>query len=60
MKVEIEQVGRSSCCLVRLGKHELNFKTRVEAEAFAKQLQARVNAPHPLPARGNEVLSVRS
>jgi hypothetical protein len=59
MKVEIEELGRSSYCLVRLGKHALNFKTRAEAEAFTKQLQARVNAPHPLPASGNEVLSAR-
>ena len=60
MVIRIATVERSSSSLVRLGEYELSFKTRAEAEAFAKQLQERVNAPHPLPERSNKMLPLRS
>lgn len=60
MEIEIATAERSSGCLVRLGEYELSFKTRSAAEAFAKQLQERVNAPHQLPERSSEMLPLSS
>ena len=56
MKVEIEEKYGSSLCLVKLDSIELNFKSRTEAEAFVTRLQARLDAPHSLPPRSNEVV----
>ncbi|MCM2318985.1 MAG: hypothetical protein NDI93_06595 [Pseudomonas sp.] len=60
MKVEIEEVSGSSSWLVKLDTCKLNFKTRAEAEEFAKRLQTRLDAPHPLPSSCREVLSEMS
>ncbi|HYQ38334.1 MAG TPA: hypothetical protein VER09_05285 [Pseudomonas sp.] len=59
MKVEIQEVEDSSCWLVRVDVCELRFKSRAEAEAFAERLQARLDAPHPLPSSCREELSER-
>jgi hypothetical protein len=60
MKVEIEEVDGASCWLVKLDTCELHFKSRAEAEAFAERLQARLDAPHPLPSSCREVLAEQS
>ncbi len=39
-----------TCWQVRLGKHQVSFRSEEEARQFVATLQARVQAPHPLPA----------
>lgn len=34
---------------VRLGKHQISFRSEAEARQFVATLKARVQAPHPLP-----------
>ncbi|MNN44634.1 hypothetical protein D3C81_1589330 [compost metagenome] len=57
MKVEIEEVVGKMDWVVRLDTCAVNFKTQDEAKAFAERLQARLDAPHPLPGSCREVLS---
>ena len=37
------------CWQVQLGKHQVSFRSEDEARQFVATLQARVQAPHPLP-----------
>ncbi len=55
MKIEIEEKHGAALCLVKLDSIELNFNSRTEAEAFVTRLQARLDAPHSLAPRSNEV-----
>lgn len=60
MKVEIEAIDGSSCWLVKLDNCALRFKSKAEAQTYAERLQARLDAPHPLPSSCREVQHQRS
>ncbi|WP_376749587.1 hypothetical protein [Stutzerimonas nitrititolerans] len=49
MKIDIENLSGEAGCKVRLGGHEVRFTTEAQAKAFVQRLQARLQAPHPLP-----------
>ncbi|MBU0808046.1 hypothetical protein [Pseudomonas spirodelae] len=42
---------------VRLGKQTVTFRSEPEAREFVSTLQARLNAPHVLPAEQQRVAS---
>ncbi|WP_312341232.1 hypothetical protein [Stutzerimonas nitrititolerans] len=49
MKIDIEITAGATGCKVRLDSHEIPFTSEAEARAFVQRLQARLQAPHPLP-----------
>ncbi|QQE91193.1 hypothetical protein [Azotobacter chroococcum] len=57
MKVEIVEVqGKSKAAwIVRLDGYTITFRSQTEAQAFAEQLQTRLDAPHDLPVSCNDV-----
>jgi len=60
MKIEIEQAQGKTDWEVRLDTCTVNFHSQEEAQAFAERLQARLDAPHALPASCDEVLKALS
>lgn len=54
MIVRMEQAGNQAGYVVWLNQYRVRFNSQSKAEAFVAQLQARLQAPHPLPARGNQ------
>ncbi|WP_177412440.1 hypothetical protein [Pseudomonas cavernicola] len=57
MNVEIEEVQGEAGWVVRLDTCTVNFRSQGEAQAYAARLQARLDAPHALPASCSEVLT---
>jgi len=51
MKIDIENTSGETGCKVRLDSHEVRFTSEAQAKAFVQRLQARLQAPHPLPQR---------
>ncbi|SFJ23740.1 hypothetical protein [Phytopseudomonas argentinensis] len=49
IQIRASQGLRGTCWQVCLGKHQVNFRSEEEARQFVVTLQARVQAPHPLP-----------
>ena len=54
MKLALEPIDRPTgrCWQVRLDQHCISFRSESEARQFLATLQARLQAPHPLPRRG--------
>ncbi|WP_137817528.1 hypothetical protein [Pseudomonas sp. 2FG] len=57
MNVEIEEVQGTAGWVVKLDTCTVSFRSQDEAEAYAERLQARLDAPHALPASCSEVLT---
>ncbi|UTW06626.1 hypothetical protein [Pseudomonas benzenivorans] len=51
MNISIQSPSKSqgSCWQVRFGKNQVSFRSEAEARAFVATLEARLQAPHPLP-----------
>ncbi|WP_376779359.1 hypothetical protein [Pseudomonas lopnurensis] len=49
MKIDIENTSGETGCKVRLDGQEVRFTSEAQAKAFVQRLQARLQAPHPLP-----------
>lgn len=48
MKILIKEMAHSQW-QVRLDQHAVTFRTEAEARAFTRTLEARLQAPHPIP-----------
>jgi hypothetical protein len=57
MKVEIKPAQSKAGWEVTLDTCAVSFHSHEEAEAFVKRLQARLDAPHPLPTSCSEILT---
>jgi len=56
MIVRMEKASNQAGYVVWLNHYKVHFSSQIKAEAFVTQLQARLQAPHPLPARGNQAI----
>jgi hypothetical protein len=58
MKIRIRQVeiAEGTRWQVCLDQHGVSFRSEAEARDFVKVLEARLNAPHPLPWRASPEL----
>lgn len=54
MIVRMEKASNQAGYVVWLNQYKVHFSNQSKAEAFVAQLQARLQAPHPLPACGNQ------
>ena len=48
MKILIKELAKSQW-QVLLDQHVVNFRSEAEARAFTRTLEARLQAPHPMP-----------
>ncbi len=48
---------QGTCWQVRLGQHAVTFRSEAEARTFVTTLEARLRAPHALPAMEHRVAS---
>jgi hypothetical protein len=57
MNIDIRQVktAEGTRWQVSLDQHGVSFRSEAEARDFVRVLQARLQAPHPLPWRATEV-----
>jgi len=49
MKILIKELAKSQW-QVRLDQHAVTFRSETEARNFMRTLEARIQAPHPIPA----------
>lgn len=49
MKILIKEMAKSQW-QVRLDQHAVTFRSEAEARAFTRTLEARIQAPHQIPA----------
>lgn len=50
IKIRASQSPLGTRWQVSLGKHQVHFRSEEEARQFVATLEARVQAPHPLPS----------
>jgi hypothetical protein len=48
VKILIKELAKSQW-QVRLDQHAVTFRSEAEARAFTRTLEARIQAPHPIP-----------
>ncbi|WP_167520001.1 hypothetical protein [Azotobacter salinestris] len=46
----MEKINGETGCTVWLNQYQVHFPNQIKAEVFIAQLQARLQAPHHLPA----------
>lgn len=51
MDIGVSKASQGSGWIVRLDRRQISFRSEEEARAFVSTLQARLQAPHRLPAQ---------
>jgi hypothetical protein len=55
--IQLVETAKGRCWQVRLDQHSVSFRSEEEARQFVATLQARLQAPHPLPGSHLKVAS---